>query len=192
VSRTRTRIFIDITRVPRNDVALVLGTSPILRDGVTKNPFFEGRMDAAAELYRAGKVRHLLVSGDNHRQGYDEPTAMQESLVTRGVPESAITRDYAGFRTLDSAARASAVFGLTRATIVTDDFHLARALFLARARGLTAVGFQSRPVPVRWSRKTRARELGSRVKAVLDVYVLGTEPHFHGPRVEIPLAATTR
>lgn len=85
-------------------VALVLGTAP--RVGRWNNPFFSGRMDAAAELYRVGKVRHILVSGDNGRKTCDEPTAMRDALVERGVQATDITLDYAGFRTLDSVARA--------------------------------------------------------------------------------------
>ena len=123
------RIFGDAATAPENDVALVLGTAPTAGEGRWKNPFFESRMDAAATLFRAGKVRHLLVSGDNGRREYDEPTAMQSALPARGIPESAITLDYAGFRTLDSVVRARAVFGQTKLTIVTDDFHLPRALF---------------------------------------------------------------
>ena len=178
--------FTNVKAVPANDVALVLGTAP--RGRRWKNPFFEGRMDAAAELYRAGKVRHLLVSGDNHRKDYDEPTAMRDALVERGVPEDAITLDYAGFRTLDSVARAKVVFGMAKATIVTDRFHQPRSLFLARAHGLDAVGYCSRDVPFRWAKKTLAREVISRVKACLDVYIFHTEPRFFGGKEEIQLA----
>ena len=148
-------------------------------------------MDAAARLFREGKVKHLLVSGDNRRSDYDEPTDMQAALVARGVPESAITLDYAGFRTLDSMARAKRVFGLNRVTIVTDDFHLARAVFLARAHGLEAVGFSSAAVPFKWSKKTRVREVAARVQAWLDIYVLATKPRFYGPPVEIRVAASS-
>jgi SanA protein len=111
---------------------------------------------------------------------------MKEALVSRGLPEAAITLDYAGFRTLDSLARARAVFGLQQLTIVTDDFHQNRALFLANAHGVKAVGFASEPVRYEWSKKTRMREIGSRVKAWLDIYVLRTEPHFYGPPVALP------
>jgi SanA protein len=177
----------DLRQLPAHDVGLVLGTSPKLGGGGS-NPFFEGRMSTAAELYRAGKVRHLLVSGDNGRKSYDEPTAMRDSLIARGVPSAAITLDYAGFRTLDSMARAKAVFGLQRFTIVTDRFHQPRAIFLARSLGLKVVGFPSRQVPNRWSKKTRSREIGSRLKACLDVYVLRTQPKFYGPPVAIRIA----
>lgn len=184
---TREHIVTNRTALPANDVALVLGTSPKLGNGGT-NPFFEGRMTTAAEIYRAGKVRHLLVSGDNGRKTYDEPTAMRDALIARGVPSKAITLDYAGFRTLDSMARAKAVFGLRRFTIVTDDFHQPRAVFLACSLGLDVVGFPSQHVPYRWSKKARSREVASRVKACLDVYVLHTQPKFYGPPVTIQIA----
>jgi SanA protein len=187
VASSRPSIYRTVKAVPANDVALVLGTAP--RGRRWKNPFFEGRMDAAAKLYHAGKVRHLLLSGDNHRKDYDEPTAMREALVGRGVPEKAITLDYAGFRTLDSVARAKKVFGLSSVTIVTDRFHQPRSLFLAKAHGLHAVGFCSTDVPFRWAKKTLAREVISRVKACLDVYVLHTKPRFHGGNEEIRIAS---
>jgi SanA protein len=172
--------------LPAHDVGLVLGTSPKLRGG-SKNPFFEARMNAAAALFRAGKVKHLLVSGDNGRKGYDEPSSMRDALVDRGVPAKAVTLDYAGFRTLDSVERARTVFGLKKAVIITDDFHLPRSLFLARAKGLKAVGFRPQPVPWKWSKKTRTREVVSRGKAWLDIYMLRTKPRFGGPREEIRL-----
>ena len=183
----RGHLHTDVTYLPQNDVAVVLGTSPKLR-GKWSNPFFEARMDAAAALVRSGKVQHLLVSGDNGHSSYDEPTAMKEALVQRGVPAEAISLDYAGFRTLDSMARAKRVFNLDRCTIVTDDFHQPRALFLAAQHGLKAEGFVGRPVPWKWSKKTRIREIGSRVKAWLDIYVLRTEPKFYGPKVELRVA----
>ena len=181
------RIVHRVERLDTYDVGLVLGTAPKLRGGWS-NPFFEARMDAAAMLYREGKVRHLLVSGDNGQEDYDEPTAMRDALVSRGVPADAVTLDYAGFRTLDSIERARSVFGLKNIVIVTDDFHLPRALFLARAKDLAAIGYRPEPVPWKWSKKTRTREMVSRVKACLDIYVLRTKPRFRGPREEIRLA----
>jgi SanA protein len=184
--RARGRVFSDIADVPTNDVGLVLGTSARLRGG-DENPFFAGRMAAASELYRAGKVRHLLLSGDNRTAAYDEPTTMRDALVKQGVPIRAMTLDYAGFRTLDSFARAKEVFGVERLTIVTDDFHCPRAVLLARHFGIDAVAYHSKPVPLKWSKKTRTREVGARLRALLDLYVLRTQPRFLGPRIELPL-----
>lgn len=186
IERTRDRIYTSLDALPTEEVALVLGTSRFV--GEYRNPFFEGRMDTAAKLFHAGKVRHFLVSGDNGRPEYDEPTWMRDALVERGVPASAVTLDYAGFRTLDSMIRAKAVFGLSRFTVVTDDFHQPRAVFLARAQGLEVVGCTSEHVPFRWSRQTRARELISRTVACLEVYLLHTKPRFYGPPVKIELA----
>lgn len=184
---TRARVFTEVETTPSNDVAIVLGTSPTIGSR-WQNPFFTGRMDTAAALYRAGKVKHLLVSGDNSRKTYDEPTAMRDALIARGVPVAAITLDYAGFRTLDTMARARAVFDLRRCTVITDDFHLARCLYLAQAHNLDAVGCSSAPVRWEWSKKTRLREIPSRTVAWLDVNLLRTKPKFYGPKVEIRVA----
>jgi SanA protein len=184
--RARGRVFATIETLPPNDVGLVLGTSARGPTG-WENPFFANRIAAAAELYRAGKVKHLVLSGDNRRVENDEPTDMRNALAKHGVPESATTLDYAGFRTLDSFARAKEVFGVTKLTIITDDFHVERALLLARHYGIDAIAFPSKPVPFRWSKKTRLREIGARCKALLDLYVLRTKPHFLGPRVTLPL-----
>jgi SanA protein len=186
---TRSAIFTDIGQLPPNDVALVLGTSRYNADGVSDNPFFHGRMNTAARLYHEGKVRHLLVSGDNGHAGYDEPTWMRDALIARGVPRHAITLDCAGFRTLDSMARAKAVFGLQRFTIVTDDFHMARSVFLARSYGLDVIGFPSEHVAYWWSKKVRTRELASRTVACLEVYLLHTRPRYYGPPVKIEVAS---
>ncbi len=184
----RGRILFQVDAVPARDVAIVLGTSPKIR-GQWPNPFFESRLDAAAKLWHAHKVRHFILSGDNSRESYDEPTAMREALVKRGVPAEATTLDFAGFRTLDTMARAHAVFGQRSVIIITDDFHLPRSLFLAEAHGLDAVGFGGEPVPFRWSKKTRAREIISRSMAWVDIYVLHTQPKFFGPPVTSPLVS---
>lgn len=185
LTAARGRIFADASAVKRSDVALVLGTSP--RVGNFANPFFEGRMDAAATLWRTGKVKHLLLSGDNSHDYYDEPTAMRAALLSHGVPENAMTLDYAGFRTLDSLVRAREVFGVSRLIVVSDGWHLPRALFLAGRASVDATGFSSAEVPWKWSARTRIREWFSRVKAVADVCLLRTKPKFLGERVTLPL-----
>lgn len=185
LTAARGRIFANVSAINRCDVALVLGTSPHV--GNFANPFFEGRMDAAAMLWRAGKVRHFLLSGDNSRKGYDEPTAMKTALLSRAVPADAMTLDYAGFRTLDSMVRAREVFGLSQLIVVSDGWHLPRALYLASTAGLDATGFSSAEVPWKWSMRTRIREWFSRVKAVADIWLLRTKPKFLGQRVALPL-----
>lgn len=173
--------------VPHVQVGLVLGCSERLGDG-RSNLFFRRRMAAAAELYRAGKVDYLLVSGDNSRPGYDEPSDMRRALVRAGVPSSRIVLDYAGFRTLDSVLRAKEVFGLTRFTVISQRFHAVRAVFLARQHGIEAYGYAAADVGGADGARVQLRELFSRAFAVLDVSVLSSRPRFSGPREHPPFA----
>ena len=138
---SRGAMYASVDAVPENEVGLVLGTNPFYGGG--ENPFFEARMDAAAALWHAGKVRYLLLSGDHGRVEYNEPAAMRRALYARGVPCEATVLDYAGFRTLDSMARARAVFGQRKVTIISQEFHNHRALFLARHFGIEAVAFNA-------------------------------------------------
>ncbi len=181
VGRAETgRVYTDTNRVPSSRVAVVLGTAPLF--GGAPNPYFTGRMVAAANLYKAGKVRKLLLSGTNDRVDYDEPTAMKSALMRLGVPESTIALDYAGRRTLDTVVRAKKVFGLDECVFVTDDFHMARTRWLADQNGVRANGFASESLPVSVSPITHVREIAARVMVVLDVEVLHTSPHFLGKR----------
>lgn len=164
-------------RLPKQAKGLVLGTSPRSARGAAPNPFFEGRMDTTARLFHAGVLEHVLVSGDNRVPNYNEPAAMREALLQRGVPDSAISMDSAGIRTLDSIVRAQKTFHLeSNLIIITDDFHLPRAMFLAAETGLTALGAASEHVPWRRSYRTRLREWLSRGRACLDIYFWKTQP----------------
>lgn len=183
------RIFRSTSNIPQNEVALVLGTSKTTRSG-RPNLHFNQRIEAAAALYRAGKVKYLLVSGDNHVKGYDEPSDMRDALIAAGVPSSAITRDYAGFRTLDSVVRAKSVFGLSQCTIVTEEFHCARAVWIAHAHGIDAVAYAAPDVKLAsWSLRADAREHLARAWCALDLYVLNRGPKFSGPREPILLSS---
>lgn len=179
------RLYTDVAATPAREVGLLLGTSEKRKNGKS-NPFFTHRISAAAALYKAGKVRRLLVSGDNRRKDYDEPATMRAALLAKGVPDAAITVDCAGFRTLDSVIRAKDVFGLSGFTVISQRFHDQRALFIARHEGLDAIGFCAADVGMRRGFKTQIREAFARVKAVLDLYVFHTQPKFRGPK--IPLA----
>ena len=183
VRSTEDRIFTDTDLIPANRVGLVLGTSHRTRAG-RPNPFFENRIRAAVTLYRAGKVEHLLLSGDNGHAYYNEPLEMKKALVERGIPAESLTLDYAGFRTLDSVVRTHRVFGQDRFTIISQKSHGQRALFIARHAGLDAVAFAARP-PSYETRRQDFREVLARVKAVLDLYLFGTEPKFLGEPVVI-------
>ncbi len=176
-------LFDDPAELPAVDVGLVLGAAPIGPEG-GPNRYFEYRLDAAAALWRAGKVRYLLVSGDNSRTDYDEPSAMRAGLIARGVPASAIYRDFAGVRTRDSMARAGSVFGLRRLIVVSQGFHAARAIFLARADGIEAWGLAARDVDRAYSIVTELRRYPSAARAYLDVW-LDTPPRHDGPPIAI-------
>lgn len=185
ITKNRDHIHDDIAAVPVCEVGLVLGASSHLANG-RENLHFVSRMDAAAALYHAGKVRHLLVSGDNHRADYDEPTAMKAALIARGVPASVIICDYAGFRTYDSVIRAKKNFGLSNnLAIITQRYHNTRAVAIARANDIDAVGFCAEDVAFRHSIKTEIREVVSRTFAVLEIFMFPHDPRFLGPKETI-------
>lgn len=173
------RMYTDVNDVPTVSAALVLGTSPGTKDRV--NLFYKYRMEAAAELWKAGKVKYIIVSGDNSTAQYDETTFMYHTLRNLGVPDSVITRDYAGFRTLDSVVRAYWVFGQQDIVVVSQEFHNERAVYIADHFGINAVGFCAQDVPEGRGLKTYLREYLARVAAVLDVHVWKTTPKFPGP-----------
>ncbi len=181
---TQSRIYDSVAVVKNNALGLVLGTSKKVAPDKA-NPHFEHRMAAAAELYQAGKVQHLLVSGDGASKYYNEPRDMTAKLIELGVDKEAISSDNAGLRTLDSIIRAEQVYGLKKITIISDGFHVNRALFIARQAGLDAIAFSSRPVQLKYSTKTRLREYLARVLVVLDLYVFDTQPETLGEPVSI-------
>jgi SanA protein len=180
IGRASGRIFDRVEQVPEVPVALVLGTSRYVRG--QRNAFFFNRIYAAVSLYRAGKVQKIIVSGDNGTESYNETDDMRRELIARGVPEEDIVNDHAGFRTLDSVVRAKSVFGQSRILIVSQHFHLQRAIFIARAHGIDAVGFSAEdPAEGDALLRVMTREYFARVKAWLDCYVLATQPRFPGP-----------
>lgn len=180
INNTEAYVYSSWSLLPTNPVGLVLGTSPYTRDGHA-NPQFAGRVSAAAKLYHLGKVEHLLVSGANPGRNYNEPRQMWQALVKRGVPASAITMDFAGERTFDSVVRAQRVFGLQRFTIITQRYHAYRAEFIAKKMHIHAVAYAAPgDAALGPLSHTRLREVLARVKAVLDIYVLDTQPHFGG------------
>lgn len=186
VQSTQSHIFSNYDSVPSNPVGLVLGTSSKLSNGMP-NPFFENRMMAAAELYRMGKVGHIIVSGDNRSKFYNEPLEMKRALVKLGVPDSAITLDYAGLRTLDSVVRTKEIFGQSNITIITQPFHSYRALFISRYFDINAVALVAPEPRLEPAVQVYVREYLARAKAILDLYVLKTEPHHLGEKEPISI-----
>ncbi|MFE3325011.1 vancomycin high temperature exclusion protein [Streptomyces sp. NPDC059176] len=163
---------------PAHDVAVVFGAG--LWNG-RPTPYLAHRLDAAAELYRTGKVKVVLVTGDNSRAEYDEPDAMRAYLIRRGVPDARIVSDYAGFDTWDSCVRAKQIFGVDRAVLVTQGFHIRRAVALCNEAGVDSYGIGvDEPHDATWY-YGGTRELFAAGKAALDA-VFEPEPRFLGPR----------
>ncbi|MCC8338856.1 YdcF family protein [Streptomyces sp. R1] len=164
--------------VPHTEVAVVFGAG--LWDG-EPSPYLAHRLDAAARLYRAGRIEVVLVTGDNSREEYDEPDAMRAYLVRHGVPDGRIVGDYAGFDTWDSCVRAKKIFGVDRAVLISQGFHIRRAVALCQEAGVASygVGVDDKH-DVTWY-YGGAREILAAGKAALDA-VFEPDPHFLGPR----------
>ncbi|MEP2238317.1 MAG: ElyC/SanA/YdcF family protein [Maribacter sp.] len=177
------KTYSDISLVPSNRVGLVLGTSNRLTDG-SPNPYYTYRINATKQLYNAGKIKFILVSGDNGSIYYNEPDTFKKDLIKAGIPEKIIFLDYAGFRTLDSMFRAKFVFGLDDVTVISQKFHNERAIYIAKQKGLNAIGFNAKDVSTSQGLKVQIREYLARVKVFIDM-ILNTQPKFYGSTIEI-------
>lgn len=184
VKSTESQVYSDLAKLPDHRVALVLGTSHRAVGG-GPNLYFNRRIETAAALYKLGKIDHFILSGDNRTKFYNEPWEMRKALIKAGVPESAITLDYAGLRTLDSVVRCKKIFGQDKITIITQPFHSYRALFISDYYNIDAVAMVTEEPEVDGSMKVRIREYFARTKAILDLYVFKTTPKFMGPKEEI-------
>lgn len=175
------RQFKEINDLPNGRVGLVLGTSKYLRSGKL-NPYYQTRIESALKLYQAGKIHYFIVSGDNRSIYYNEPAMMRNDLIAGGIPPENIQPDYAGLRTLDSVLRAKAIFGQNDYIVISQPFHNARALFLARWHGHEALAFDA-PNPPSWRYrvKTEIREIGARLVAVWDLITHKKARHYGEP-----------
>jgi SanA protein len=180
---TANRIYREVEDIPHNKVGLVLGTARHQAGGGI-NPYYQSRIDATIALYKAGKISFVLVSGDNGSVYYNEPNTIKKDLIAAGIPENRIYLDYAGFRTLDSMIRARIVFGLDSVTVISQEFHTERALFIASKKDLYAIGYSARDVEGSRGLKVHLREYFARVKVFLDL-IFNTQPRFYGKRIEI-------
>jgi len=177
------KLFSSTKTIPSNKVGLLLGTIKTLSNG-RENMYYRFRVNAAASLYKAGKIKYILASGDNRMVGYDEPTQMKEDLIKLGVPANRIYLDYAGFRTLDSVVRAKKVFGQNKLTVISQDWHNERALLIADHQDINAIGFNAKDVRKKYGWKVLLREKLARVKVVLDL-AIGKKPKFLGKPIHI-------
>ncbi len=183
VQTTQKQIYNSIADLPKNKVGLLLGTSKYL--GKTKsriNPYFQNRIDAAVALYKAGKIEFILVSGDNGHKDYNEPELMKQDLIARGVPEEKIFMDFAGFSTLDSILRCRDIFGQNCFTIISQQFHNERAVYIANHKNMTTVAFNAADGNGYWV--ASVREKLARVKMTIDL-VVNREAHFSGETILI-------
>lgn len=172
-----------LAEIPYCQTALLLGTSPKLKNG-KDNLYFIYRIKAAAELYQAGKIKYIIISGDNSKQSYNEPEAMKQALIQLSIPENIIYLDYAGFRTLDSVVRAKEIFGQNSITVISQQFHNERAIYLAEKYGIHAIGYNAQDVSIYSGFKTQIREYLARIKMFIDILV-NKQPHFLGDRIEL-------
>lgn len=171
-----------IADVPRTEVAIVLGAA-VEADG-KMSTMLADRVEQAAALWHAGKVRKILVSGDHQSWSYDEPDTMRKALVRDGVPPRDVFEDHAGFDTWATMVRARSIFGVRKAVVVTQGFHMPRALFLAEEAGIDATGLTSDLHPYGFQgAKSDVREVLSRVKAIADVTL--ETPAVAGPKIPI-------
>lgn len=176
-------LFSKAKNLPSTKTALLLGTSKKLRNG-NDNLYFKYRIDACLELFRSGKVSHILISGDNGSKEYNEPQDMKNELISRGIPEEKITLDYAGFDTYDSVLRAKMIFGQDAFIVVSQKFHNQRAVYIARRNGIHAYGYNARDVKKMNGLKTKIREFFACVKAYLEVKV-NVNPTYLGEKIQI-------
>lgn len=174
----------DPANLPSRRAALLLGTARYAASGRI-NLFFQHRIEAAVRLFEAGRIDYIVASGDNSHASYNEPQQMFNALRERGIPEDAIVLDYAGFRTLDSVVRMNRIFGQEEYLIVSQSFHLPRALYIARSEGHTVDGMIAEPVRGPTGARILLREYLARVRAFLDIHLLGTGPRFLGEPIDL-------
>jgi SanA protein len=166
---------------------MVFGTTDRVVSG-RENLYFRYRMDAAVRVWKSGKIKTLILSGDYDSDPYyNEPEKMKLALVERGIPANRIVCDPKGLRTLDSVVRAKENCGTTSILMISQEFQNERAIYLAKANGMDAYGFNSQDVETQAGMKTRLREVGARVKMWLDVNILKTRPiHEGGEKIMMP------
>ncbi|MBS1623713.1 MAG: YdcF family protein [Bacteroidetes bacterium] len=177
------RLYTDTASLPYRRSGLLLGTAKYI-NGTHLNPYYYYRIEAAAALLKSGKISYLIISGDNSRKDYDEPSDMRADLIARGADSTHIYLDYAGFRTFDSMRRAREVFGQDSVTVISQLFHDERALYIAQREGIDAIGYCARDISVRAGIRTQLRERFARVKVFVD-YIIGQEPKFLGKKIVV-------
>lgn len=176
-------VFNSTSQIPFHEVGMVLGTAKYLKSGQI-NVYYSKRIKATVDLYKGGKIKFVLVSGDNGSTRYDEPSTFKSDLIKAGIPGHKIFLDYAGFRTLDSVIRAKKIFGQSNLTIISQKFHIERAIYLAQSKGMIVDGYEAGNYTKAASWGLKIREKLARAKAVIDI-LFNISPKFLGEKIEI-------
>jgi SanA protein len=179
------KLYADVNSIPFNRVGLLLGTSKFVASG-RENPYYLYRIRAALQLLNAHKIKYLIISGDNGRKEYNEPESMRSDLINAGIDSTIIYLDYAGFRTFDSVKRLKEIFGQDTVTVISQQFHNERAIYIANRERIAAIGFNARDVFNSQGSRIQLREKLARVKVFVD-YWFGTKPKYLGNKVVSPL-----
>ena len=177
------KLYSSVNDIPYRKVGLLLGTGKYTKRPGKFNPYYVRRIKAATDLMKAGKIKYLVISGDNGREDYNEPEMMREDLIKNGIDSTHLYLDYAGFRTFDSMVRLKEVFGQDSVTIISQLFHNERALYIASKEGIAANGFNARDAYT--TDGVMLREKLARVKVFVD-YLIATKPKFLGKKIELP------
>jgi SanA protein len=177
------KVYSETKNIPKNKVGLLLGTSKFLRNGQI-NLYYKYRLNAAIKLFKSNKIDFIVISGDNGSKNYDEPTDFKNDLIKAGIPENKIFLDFAGFRTLDSVVRVKEIFGQNSVTIISQQFHNERAIYLAEHFDIKAIGFNAKGLSGTYGLKVKLREYLARVKVFVDI-IFNVEPKFLGKKIEV-------
>lgn len=162
------KIYTDISKIPKNKIGLLLGTSKVLEDGES-NLYFTYRLNAAVALFNSKKIEYILISSVYESKENDNPLDFKNELLKKGIPENKIYLDYGGSRTLYSIYNFKEDFNRTSFTIISQEFHNERAIFLAEHFGLNPIGFNAQDVNNTLGVKTQIREYFARVKVFIDI-----------------------
>jgi SanA protein len=178
------KLYNTTNEIPYNRFGLLLGTGKYLSNG-NVNMYYQYRIEAATDLLKSNKIKFLLISGDNSKVEYDEPSTMRNDLIKNGIDSTRIYLDYAGFRTFDSMIRLKEIFGQDTATIISQQFHNERAIYIAKQNGIVAIGYNAKDVAKYGGFKTKLREKFARTKLFLDNW-FGKKPKYLGDKIVLP------
>jgi SanA protein len=183
-AKARGKTYISVKDIPANKTGILLGTAKYLAGG-GQNPYYAYRVRAAKELLTYNKIRYIIVSGDNSTQYYNEPAMLRKDLITAGIDSNRIFMDYAGLRTFDSMIRLRDIFSQDSVTVISQEFHNQRAIYIASREGIHAIGYNAKDISRKLGWKVQAREKLARVKLFIDI-ITNKKPKYLGEKIDIP------